>query len=332
MPTALGVLGGLALSPVRAAGMIAGGTAKLGYRAGKAGLAATAMAAMDVTGAMPIFGAAAGLVKGAKKGITAGYDVGKKLLKPVGEGTVAEDSALAAIAAAASETSKIQAETEKINAETAALTGEATTKKVEAQTTMGGIDVEILEKIYGEVASIREIVGGKDPESEKKELALDEQTRHKKFLKALAALGFGGKGDGKDKTTFSDALKIIKKYKIEKKISRNVISTLKSGINGKIPETPKKPKLTNIIIGNNKRSLDKMVKKAENLGYSVQDMSGLNSNVKLTARNIAKKLKVTKKSCIVFGGETTVNVVGTGKGGRNQELVLRLSKELKYYP
>ena len=135
-----------------------------------------------------------------------------------------------------------------------------------------------------------------------------------------------------DKTTFSDALKIIKKYKIEKKISRNVISTLKSGINGKIPETPKKPKLTNIIIGNNKSSLDMMVKKAESLGYSVHVMSDLNSNVKLTARNIAKKLKVTKKSCIVFGGETTVNVVGTGKGGRNQELVLRLSKELKNYP
>ena len=33
-----------------------------------------------------------------------------------------------------------------------------------------------------------DILGGTDPESEKKELALDEQTRHKKFLKALRAL------------------------------------------------------------------------------------------------------------------------------------------------
>ena len=135
-----------------------------------------------------------------------------------------------------------------------------------------------------------------------------------------------------DKTTFSDALKIIKKYKIEKKISRNVISVLKDGINGKIPETPKKSKLTNIIVGNNKSSLVKMMNKAENLGYSVHVMSDLNSNVKITARNIAKKFKVIKKSCIIFGGETTVNVIGTGKGGRNQELVLHLSKELKNYP
>ena len=45
---------------------------------------------------------------------------GKKLLRPIGEpGAVAEDSAIAAIAAAASETSKIQAETKKIEAETA---------------------------------------------------------------------------------------------------------------------------------------------------------------------------------------------------------------------
>ena len=57
---------------------------------------------------------------------------------------------------------------------------------------MGGIDVDILEKIYGETVSIREIIGDKDPESEKKELALDEQVRHRNFLKALEALGFRG--------------------------------------------------------------------------------------------------------------------------------------------
>ena len=33
-----------------------------------------------------------------------------------------------------------------------------------------------------------------------------------------------------------------------------------------------------------------------------------------------------KKSCIVFGGEPTVQVSGNGKGGRNQELVLQILK------
>jgi hypothetical protein len=175
------VLGGIAASPFRAAGKIAKGTAKLGY-AGAKGLA---MSAMDVSGALPIFMGAVGGVKAIGKGI----GVGKELLRPIGAGAVTEDSAHKAIAAAASETARLDAETKKIEAKTAALTG----------TSMGGIDVDILQKIYGEVVSIRGILGGKDPASEKKELALDEQTRHKKFLEALAGLGFGGKGDGKDK-------------------------------------------------------------------------------------------------------------------------------------
>ena len=88
------------MSPLRAAGGIAKGTAKLGY----AGVKGLAVAAADVSGALPFFAAAAGITKGIKKGITAGFKKGKELLRPVGEGAVAEDSAIAAIAAAASET------------------------------------------------------------------------------------------------------------------------------------------------------------------------------------------------------------------------------------
>ena len=135
-----------------------------------------------------------------------------------------------------------------------------------------------------------------------------------------------------DKTTFSDALKILKKYKIEKKVSRNIINILNDGIDNKIPETPKKPKLRNIIIGNNKNTLLKMRVKAKKLGYDVNVIFNLNSDVKLVAKQIAKKLKVTRKTCIIFGGETTVNVIGSGLGGRNQELVLHLARELKNYP
>ena len=37
----------------------------------------------------------------------------------------------------------------------------------------------------------------------------------------------------------------------------------------------------------------------------------------------------SKFNCIIFGGEPTVKVTGSGKGGRNQELVLRLYEKLK---
>ena len=197
---------------VSTAGGIAKGTAKLGYR-GVKGLAYYSHGGNGCYWCrMPLFAAAAGIAKGIKKGITAGYEKGKKLLRPIGEGAVAEDSAIAAIAAAASETAKIQAETEKIEAETDALTGEKKTEKDKAvaKTTMGGVDVEILEKIYGETVSIRGILGGKDPESEKKELALDEATRHKKFLAALAGLGFG---DEKEKKPVWDLGNLVDMFK-----------------------------------------------------------------------------------------------------------------------
>ena len=185
------ILGGIAASPFRAAG----GVAKFGYRAGKAGAKGLALTALDVTGALPLFAGAVAAGKAVGKGV----QTGKDLLRPWGTepGAVTKDSAEKAITAAATETAKLDAETKKIEAETAALTGKKATVEaqaaVQAKTSMGGVDVEILEKIYGEVVSIRGLLGGKDPESEKKELKLDEQVRHKNFLKALAALGMGGK-------------------------------------------------------------------------------------------------------------------------------------------
>ena len=96
-----GVLGGIAASPFR----LAGGAAKMGYRAGKAGLKGLAMTALDVTGAMPIFAAAVGGVKAIQKGVKAG----KSLLRPIGAPAdgVTKDSAEKAITAAATETARL---------------------------------------------------------------------------------------------------------------------------------------------------------------------------------------------------------------------------------
>ena len=44
-------------------------------------------------------------------------------------------------------------------------------------------------------------------------------------------------------------------------------------------------------------------------------------------KDVQIKPKITtKKSCIIFGGESTVNVLGKGKGGRNQEFALQFIK------
>ena len=134
-----------------------------------------------------------------------------------------------------------------------------------------------------------------------------------------------------DNTTFSQALKILKKYKIQNKVSKNVINVLKMGTKKKFFETPKKPVIKNIIIGNNTKCLLAMKKKSESMNYNVSTIYDINTDVKITAKKIIKTLVNTKNNCLIFGGEPTVKVTGNGKGGRNQELVLLLLKGLKKY-
>ena len=53
----------------------------------------------------------------------------------------------------------------------------------------GGLNLDILNAIYSEVATIRNLIGAQDPAAEEKEKALDADVRHREFL---AALGAGG--------------------------------------------------------------------------------------------------------------------------------------------
>ena len=128
-----------------------------------------------------------------------------------------------------------------------------------------------------------------------------------------------------DNTTFADALDIIKKYKLKLKIPLEALHVLKSGTNENIPETPKKEKIKNFIIANNDDCLKEMEVKAKKLGYKVRKIQ-IFGNIKEAVQVIVKNIPREKKNCLIFGGETTVEVIGKGTGGRNQELVLRILK------
>ena len=128
-----------------------------------------------------------------------------------------------------------------------------------------------------------------------------------------------------DKTTYQDALDIIKKYKLENKIPLEVLHLLKEGVNENIPETPKKEKIKNFIIANNYDCLNAMEVKAKDLGYKVKKIQ-IFGDIKEAVQIILKNLSSEKKTCLIFGGEVTVQVLGKGSGGRNQELVLRILK------
>jgi hydroxypyruvate reductase len=128
-----------------------------------------------------------------------------------------------------------------------------------------------------------------------------------------------------DDTTFDDALDIIKKYKLKNKISPEVFHVLKDGANEQIPETPKKEKIKNFIVANNDDCLKAMEAKAKELGYKVKKIQVF-GDIKEAVQVIVKNIPREKKNCLIFGGETTVQVIGKGVGGRSQELVLRILK------
>jgi glycerate 2-kinase len=67
------------------------------------------------------------------------------------------------------------------------------------------------------------------------------------------------------------------------------------------------------------------------LGYKAHIVS---SAIKGEAKDVAadwvrKTKKQTGKTCLIGGGETTVTIKGSGKGGRNQEFALAALRHLK---
>lgn len=128
-----------------------------------------------------------------------------------------------------------------------------------------------------------------------------------------------------DDTTYADALKIIEKYKIKWKMPTEVLQILENGKIKESLETPKKAKIENYIIANNNDCLEAMQRKAKEIGYEVCIMQVF-GDIKEAVTKILENISENQKTCLIFGGETTVRVLGKGMGGRNQELVLRILK------
>ena len=128
-----------------------------------------------------------------------------------------------------------------------------------------------------------------------------------------------------DNTTYANALEIIDKYKIRWKTPPEVLQILEDGMNKEDSEIPKRAAIENYVIANNNDCMKAMQKTAEKMGYTVCKMQ-IFGEIKEAVTKILEKISESEKTCIIFGGETTVKVLGKGMGGRNQELVLRMLK------
>jgi glycerate 2-kinase len=137
-----------------------------------------------------------------------------------------------------------------------------------------------------------------------------------------------------DSSTFADAWELVSKYSLS--IPDSVREYLKKGLNGEVPETPKKgdplfEKVHNFIIGSNILALKAAQEAAEAMGYCSVILSsmveGETREVAGVHAAVAKEVlqtghPIAPPACIISGGETTVTIRGKGLGGRNQEFCL----------
>jgi hydroxypyruvate reductase len=135
-----------------------------------------------------------------------------------------------------------------------------------------------------------------------------------------------------DASTFESALGVIDKYGLRDRLPRSVRERLSRG--GE--ETPKPGdsmfrKVENVIVGSNQKSLEAAARKARELGYKslilASTIEGETRDVARMHAAIVRQIRVSGQplrapACVVSGGETTVTIRGSGKGGRNQEFAL----------
>jgi glycerate 2-kinase len=135
-----------------------------------------------------------------------------------------------------------------------------------------------------------------------------------------------------DETTYANATEILKDKGIWDRVPVNVRQHLEQGKLGHIAETPKPGddifKNTGYtLIGSNTLSVNAMLEAARKLGYLTElyskHLSGEARTVgDVLAAQCAESLPQSKPLALLAGGETTVTLKGTGRGGRNQEMAL----------
>lgn len=149
-----------------------------------------------------------------------------------------------------------------------------------------------------------------------------------------------------DPTTFADALEILERYGLEDRVAPPVLQHLRDGAAGRVGETakPGDPVFAGVqvvIIGSNEAAARAAARKAAALGYSTLLLTTcLEGEAREAARVLAGIGRSTRTAgipqaspaCVIAGGETTVTVRGSGKGGRCQDFALSAALSIEDWP
>ena len=136
-----------------------------------------------------------------------------------------------------------------------------------------------------------------------------------------------------DPTSFADALAVADAGAVRATFPPAARLAIVRGRQGLMPETPKPgdPRLERSrvhVIGSRLDAMDAAARKAADLGYHVELLSEPVTGEARVAgeahvrRAAAVGSALPRPACVVSAGETTVEVKGGGRGGRNQEFAL----------
>ncbi|MEY4705513.1 MAG: Glycerate 2-kinase [Nitrospirota bacterium] len=145
-----------------------------------------------------------------------------------------------------------------------------------------------------------------------------------------------------DPTTYQDAVAILKRYRIWRAVPQRVRQHLDRGCQGLVSETPKPGSslfrlVRHHVVGNNAMAVMAVASAARKAGLRTrvqeQAVTGeaceAGKRLGAMARTIlGEGTPLKRPCCVVAGGETTVTVTGSGKGGRAQEFAAAAALEI----
>lgn len=130
-----------------------------------------------------------------------------------------------------------------------------------------------------------------------------------------------------DNSSLNDVKRIVDKYSILHLLPNSVKYILE---NDDTTHTKNPQVFPHFLIASNLIALKDAQTIAEDFGFSAKIVTDtLEGDVKEVADFIVQTARNEKEQVLLFGGEPTVQVKGTGNGGRNQELCLWVLKKSK---
>jgi glycerate-2-kinase len=133
-------------------------------------------------------------------------------------------------------------------------------------------------------------------------------------------------------TTVSDALAVLDRFGLHEAVPGAVTAYLRAASGRVVDDSTWAAIASTHVIGNNRTAVDAAAAELAARSYDVTVAAGhLEGEASERGRELAaqsRDLESSVPSAVVLGGETTVTVNGSGRGGRNQELALAAALEL----